>query len=52
MAPDDRSARTRERSPEQRARPTVSWRFVLAALLITFFAMMGSIYWVVRTGKL
>jgi hypothetical protein len=48
-APDTR----REKSPpEERARPTVPWRVVLAAFFVTFLAMLGAIYWIIRTGKL
>jgi hypothetical protein len=44
--------RAKKDTPEGRARPTAQWRFVLTAFFVTFLAMLGAIYWVIRTGKL
>jgi hypothetical protein len=52
MMTDVPETRAKEPTPEERARPTAPWRFVLALFFITFLAMLGSIYWIIRTGKL
>jgi len=52
MTTDVPETRAKEPTPEKRARPTAPWRFVLAAFFVTFLVMLGSIYWIIRTGKL
>jgi hypothetical protein len=52
MATDLPETRAKQPSPEERARPTTPWRFVLVAFFVTFLGMLGSIYWIIRTGKL
>lgn len=42
----------KDKTAEQRARPTVPWRSVFTAFFLTFFLMAAAIYWVIRTGKL
>ena len=46
------SARARPNPAEERARPTTPWRYVFAALFLTFAVMLAAIYWIIRTGKL
>ncbi|HEX3593489.1 MAG TPA: hypothetical protein VHU80_00245 [Polyangiaceae bacterium] len=41
--------------PERRSardRKATNWGLVLGLLVLTCIAMLGAIYWVVRTGKL
>jgi hypothetical protein len=38
--------------PPRRERTATNSRVVLAVLVITFFAMLGAIYLVIRTGRL
>jgi hypothetical protein len=38
--------------PERSTRPPAHWGVVLGVLIVTCVAMLGAIYWVVRTGKL
>jgi hypothetical protein len=45
-------SRAKKNNPGERGRPSTHWRIVLAAFFVTFLAMLGSIYWVIRTGKL
>ena len=44
-SPAPTSRGTRQRRP-------VSWSIVVPILIVTCVAMLGAIYWVVRTGKL
>jgi hypothetical protein len=42
-----------ERPPARPRRPApVNWGVVVSILIVTCIAMLGAIYWVVRTGKL
>lgn len=45
------SASSRGRRGTRRRQP-VSWSIVVPILIVTCIAMLGAIYWVVRTGKL
>lgn len=52
MKTDLPESRAKKDTPENRGRPSTHWRIVLAAFFVTFLVMLGSIYWVIRTGKL
>jgi hypothetical protein len=52
METDMPETRAKEPTPEERARPTTPWRFVLALFFLTFLTMLAAIYWIIRTGKL
>jgi uncharacterized membrane protein YhaH (DUF805 family) len=38
--------------PRGRGRRAAHWGVVLTVLFVTFFAMLGAIYWAVQSGKL